>query len=115
VAALPRDIPDVYLAPVVLAVDARISELSGLDVEALAFQVALASDQPESTRSLRESGLITAIQHHVDCHGWTIQWDARGIRLSHDEHSLVLGVPPTFAEYLSGVSRKAGAARPSKG
>ena len=35
-AALPRDIPDVYLAPVVLAVDARISELSGLDVEALA-------------------------------------------------------------------------------
>lgn len=35
----PKDVPDVFLAPVVLAVDARLYELGRLDDAALAYEV----------------------------------------------------------------------------
>lgn len=102
-AAMPHDIPDLYLAPVLLAIDARIAELGALDVEELATQVALVSDKADWTRDLRESGLLEAVRHLIDCHSWELSWDPRGIRMSHDEHHIVLGVPATFVEFLSGV------------
>jgi hypothetical protein len=89
-----------YLAPVLLAVDARIEEFGKLDKDGLAYEVALESDIPDVTRSLREEALIRAITHLVDTHHWELSWDPRGLRMTHDEHTFVLGVPAGLLEYL---------------
>jgi hypothetical protein len=100
---LPHDVSDLYLAPVVLAIDAKLDELGTLEPHALAQRVAIESNAPAWSRADREKGLLVAIQHFIDCRGWTMTWDPRGLRLSHAEHAVVLGVPGTFAAYLSGV------------
>ena len=74
----PHDVTDLYLAPVVLAVDARIEQLGQLD----------------------KDGLLRTVTHLVDCHGWESSWDPRGLRLTHDAHTFVLGIPAVFHEYL---------------
>jgi hypothetical protein len=100
VAARPHDITDLYLAPVVLAVDARIQELAHLDKDRLAYEVALESDSPGLTRPMREEALIRTVTHLIDCHDWEFSWDPRGLRLTHDAHTFVLGVPAVFLAYL---------------
>lgn len=99
-ATRPHDITDLYLAPVALAADARIEELGRLDKDALAYEVAVESDLPDLTRRFREDALIRAIAHLIDRHDWELSWDPRGLRLTHDGHSLVLGTPAVFLEYL---------------
>jgi hypothetical protein len=99
----PHDLTDLYLAPVLLAVDARIEELGKLDKDGLAYDVALASDSPDITRRMREEALIRAITHMVDTHHWDCRWDPRGLRLTHDAHTFVLGIPAVFREYLGTV------------
>jgi hypothetical protein len=96
----PRDAADLYLAPVMLAVDARIEELGRLDKDALAYEVALESDSPGITRHMREEALTRTITHLIEPHHWEFSWDPRGLRLTHDAHTFVLGVPPVFLEYL---------------
>jgi hypothetical protein len=100
--ASPHDITDLYLAPVALAVDARIEELGRLDKEQLAYEVALESDTPDFTRDMREDALIRSITHLTDTHGWTFSMDPRGLRLTHHEHTFVLGIPAVFTQYLEG-------------
>jgi hypothetical protein len=99
---LPHDVSDLYLAPVVLSIDAKLDDLGTLEPRTLAQRVAIESNLADWTREDREQALLESIQHFVDCRGWTVTWDPRGLRLSHDEHSLVLGVPANLAEYLSG-------------
>lgn len=99
---LPHDIQDLYVAPVLLAIDAQITELGLLDVTGLALAVGVESDLPDWSRTLREEALLRTVSHLVNLHGWTLSWDVRGIRLTHDERSFVLGVPPVFTEYLDG-------------
>ena len=96
----PHDVTDLHLAPVVLAVDARIEELGQLGKDGLAYEVALDSDSPDFTRRIREDGLIRTVTHLIDCHGWEFSWDPRGLRLTHDAHTFVLGIPAVFLEYL---------------
>ena len=100
VAIRPHDVTDLYLAPVVLAVDARIEKLGQLGKDGLAYEVALDSDSPDFTRRIREDGLIRTVTHLIDCHGWEFSWDPRGLRLTHDAHTFVLGIPAVFLEYL---------------
>jgi len=100
--ARPHDITDLYLAPVALAVDARITELGRLDKEQLAYEVALESDSPDFTREMREEALIRTVTHLIDTHDWEFSWDPRGLRLTHDAHTFVLGLPAVFVEYLQG-------------
>ena len=50
----PHDVTDLYLAPVLLAVDARIGELGKLDKDGLVYEVGLESDSPDFTRHMRE-------------------------------------------------------------
>ena len=100
--ARPHDLPDLYLAPVLLQVDARIEELGRLDKDQVSYEVALESDKPDYTREMREEGLIRTITHLIDCHGWECRWDPRGLRLTHDAHTFVLGVPAVLLEYLQG-------------
>jgi len=102
---LPHDISDLHLAPLVLALDARIDELSKLTLDELHRHIALVSDRADWTREVREEGLVVAVQHALDCHDWKLTWHDRGIRLSHGSHHLVLGAPATFAEYVEGKHR----------
>ncbi len=102
---MPHDVSDLHLAPVVLAIDARIDELSKLDLDALKWRVAVDGDAPDWTTEQREAGLLEAVRHVIDCHGWVVSFDPRGVRLTHGKNSLVLGVPATFNEYLSGSPR----------
>ncbi len=103
---LPHDVADLRLAPVVLTLDARIEELSILDLEALRRHTALVSDTPEGTRDHREHALLRALEHGLDLHGWQLSWNSRGVRASHDNHHLVLGIPATFVDYLAGVPQQ---------
>jgi len=96
----PHDVVDLYLAPVALAVDARIEELSHLDKDQLEHKVAFQSDSRDYTPQLREEALIETITSLIDCHGWELSWDPRGLRLTHDAHTFVLGIPAVFVEYL---------------
>jgi hypothetical protein len=96
----PHDMADLYLAPVVLAVDARIEELGQLDKDQLTYEVALESDAPDLTRGMRQDALLRTITHLIDCHGWDVCWDPRGLRVAHDAHTLVLGIPAVFLKYL---------------
>lgn len=99
-ATRPHDLTDLYLAPVVLTVDARIAELGRLDRDRLTYEVALESDLPDLTRDMREEALIRTVTHLIDSHDWEFSWDPRGLRLTHDTHTLVLGIPAVFLEFL---------------
>lgn len=96
----PHDPADLYLPPVLLTVDTRIEELGKLDKDGLAYEVALESDSLDVTRQMREAALIRTITHMIDRHHWEFSWDPRGLRLTHDAHTFVLGVPAVFLEYL---------------
>ena len=96
----PHDVTDLYLAPVLLAVDAKIEELGKLDKDGLAYEVALESNSLDSTRQMREEALITTITHLTETHHWEFSWDPRGLRLTHDAHTFVLGIPAVFHDYL---------------
>jgi hypothetical protein len=97
----PHDLTDLHLAPVVLALDARIEALAELSPDELNVAVEGVADNPISYQALREEALITAILQSTDCHGWTATWDVRGLRLIHDRRSLVLGVPASFTHYVA--------------
>ena len=96
----PHDVTDLYLAPVLLAVDARIEELGKLDKDGLAYEVALESNSPDVTRHMREEALITTITYLIDTHHWEFSWHPRGLRMTHDAHAFVLGIPAVFRDYL---------------
>ncbi len=104
-ATRPHDLTDLYLAPVVLTVDTRIEELGRLDKDGLAYEVGLESDLPDFTRGMREEALLRTVTHLIDSHDWEFSWDPRGLRLTHDAHTFVLGIPAVFLEYLEGTSR----------
>jgi hypothetical protein len=104
-ATRPHDLTDLYLAPVVLTVDARIAELGRLDRDRLAYEIALESDLPGLTRDMREEALIRTVTHLIDTHDWEFSWDPRGLRLTHEAHTFVLGIPAVFLEYLEGTAR----------
>jgi hypothetical protein len=104
VANLPRDVADLYLAPVVLAIDERIEELATLDANELRQRVGVEVDGRDWSREQRALGLLQTVCHFIDCRGWTLSWDERGIRLTSNEHTCVLGIPATFIGYVAGVS-----------
>ncbi|MDT7547486.1 MAG: hypothetical protein QOE99_3596 [Actinomycetota bacterium] len=99
---VPRDINDLHLAPVLLALDDRLTELGLLDETELTMRVGLDSDRPDWTRAMRESSLLLTIERLIDCHGWQLSWAPRGLRVAHEAHSVVLGCPPVFNSYVQG-------------
>ena len=103
-ATRPHDLTDLYLAPVVLTVDARIEELGRLDRNKLAYEVALERDLADFTRTMRDDALIRTVTHLIESHDWEFSCDPRGLRLTHDAHTFVLGIPAVFLEFLDGTS-----------
>jgi hypothetical protein len=98
----PRDLDDLRLAPVALAVDAQISSLAELSPEQLRLRIAVESNLGERTEDEREQALLATVGYCIDTHGWVLSRDPRGIRMTHDRRTLVLGVPATFDAYVSG-------------
>jgi hypothetical protein len=99
-ATIPHDVADLLLAPVALAVDARIASLSRLGPHELRAEVALCSNHSDSTRERRESGLLITLGDLDDLHGWVLSLDPRGVRLAHGQRSLVLGLSESILAYL---------------
>jgi hypothetical protein len=97
----PHDPTDLYLAPVALAVDARLDELAGLTRAELAERVALETNREAHSAEAARHALVDEVTYLIELHGWEVSWDPRGIRLSHDEYSLVLGAPAVFAEFVA--------------
>jgi hypothetical protein len=98
----PRDIADLYLAPVALALETRLDQLGRLSLEELGQLVALDSPGPDRTSTDRQRALLRTITYLIDLHTWSVEWDPRGLRMSHEAHALVLGLPPSFAAYCAG-------------
>jgi hypothetical protein len=100
----PRDISDLFLAPVALQVDHRLEELGRLSRDELHQRVALEANNETWERDRRARDVVVSATYLLDLHGWTATWDDRGIRLSHDKHRLVLGVPVNVAAYVDELS-----------
>jgi glutamine cyclotransferase len=99
---LPRGVADLNLAPVALAIDARIEELAGKTPDQLAFQIRIATNRAGRTPEARQSELLEAIAYLTDTHGWKLSMDARGVRMTHGQYSVVFGIPDTFSAFVAG-------------
>jgi hypothetical protein len=97
---MPHDVTDLYLSPVALAVDERLAELGTLSDQELTFRLALETNSEPRSRAAAESAVLADAAYLVDTHGWDIEWDPRGVRLTHDGHTLVLGVPANVRAYV---------------
>ena len=100
----PHDITDLHLAPVLLALDTRLETLGELTLEELRRRIALESNRFDSDVELRIAGVLESVKYLLDCHGWDLSWDPRGIRVTHRNRSVVLGVPDVVADYVAGSS-----------
>lgn len=97
----PRDYTDLFLAPVALQVDQRLEKFAGLDRDALHKRVVLETNHEAWNAGGRAQDVVDSVTYLLDMHGWRAGWDPRGLRLSHDDHSLVLGVPPNLTAYVA--------------
>jgi hypothetical protein len=96
----PRDIADLYLAPVALAIEAELGTLTDLTHHQLLGYIALTTNhQPRSVEE-RRVDFVDAVTFHLDLHGWRVTVHPRGLQLANGEHTLVLGLPSTVASYL---------------
>jgi hypothetical protein len=81
-------------------VDQRLEEFAGLSRDDLHRRVSIETDRDARTATQRAHDVVGSVTYLLDLHGWTASWDPRGIRLSHDRNTLVLGVPPTVSAYV---------------
>lgn len=95
----PRDVADLYLAPVALELDAELETLKDKDEHALLLYIALETGREPLDLDERRRFLLEAVTRLVDLHGWEAGWDERGLRLTNDEHTVVLGVPDEVRAY----------------
>jgi hypothetical protein len=100
----PHDVTDLRLAPVALLVDERLEELSALDDAQLTEAILFGSNRQPHSETERGEALVAAATHLIDLAGWRAAWDPRGVRLTHDTHSLVLGVPRRLADFVTGTA-----------
>ena len=96
----PHDITDLYLAPVVLAIDAELEALRGKGYEDVALYIALATNREPTSRSEKRKYFIEAVTKFIELHGWDVTCHPRGLRLTHDGHQIVLGLPLPVYSYL---------------
>ena len=99
---MPTNLADLKLAPVALLVERRLEELAELTPAELRVRVAYDSDREGATAEQRARDVVTAVTRLLDMGGWQASWDARGVRLTHGQHSVVLGAPDTVHAYVTG-------------
>ena len=96
----PHDIADRYLASVVLELDALLEELANLSTDDLGYQVILETDIEPRDTTERRTALVESIRRRAELHGWTLSLHERGLAVSHDDHSFVLGLPSSVRAYI---------------
>jgi hypothetical protein len=99
---LPRDVDDLRLAPIVLQLEDRLTELGLLGPADLAYRVGLDSDLPDWDEDRRRSALLVSVARGIELGGWVLEWDPRGLRMTHGTHHVVLGLPAAMTDYLVG-------------
>lgn len=99
----PHDPTDLMLAPAALAVDKRLQELSGLSHDDLDERIACETNSAPRTRESAERAILADLAYLTPTHGCDLAWDARGIRLQHRDHTLVLGVPDNLTRWVASV------------
>lgn len=99
-ALMPHDTADLALAPVVLQIDHEISMFSGLTQEEVVMRIAVEADAEPRTYPARRKALLRALTNFVDLHGWVATLNDRGLRLSHRDKSVTLGLPKSLRTYL---------------
>ena len=96
----PRNVTDLYLAPVALQLDQRLAELSTMSPAQVRDFIAVRTEHTPFTPDERRTWLLSAITDTLDLHGWSASWCSRGLRLTHGPNALVLGLHPTLSGYL---------------
>lgn len=96
----PHDVVDLFLAPVLLEIDANLERLGGLDAVEVANSVELATNAAAQDGPARRAALISAATQLVDLHGWQVDMSDRGLVVSHGAHRVVLGLPRSVIDYL---------------
>lgn len=99
---LPHDVDDLRLAPMVLQLEDRLTELGALSQDELRYRVGLDSDLPDWDEERRQQALLRSVERRVDLGGWQLSWDPRGLRAAHGTHHVVLGLPESMIDYLKG-------------
>ena len=99
-ALMPHDTTDLALAPVVLQLDLEIQKFSGLTQEEVLTRVAAETDSQPSDFHGRRDAVLRALTHFVDLHGWSAHINDRGLRLSHGQNCVTLGLPRSIRTYL---------------
>ena len=93
---IPADLDDLVLAPVALEVSSYLERLGLLTTRELILTIAAATDlDPVPDR--RCDLLLELLDRDLNLHGWSPSWCPSGLRLQHDHHQFVLGVPPACA------------------
>jgi hypothetical protein len=101
---IPRDYSDLFLAPVALQVDQRLAEFAAMERDAVHERVVIETNNEAGTRADRVRDVLDTVTRLIDLHGWIARWDDRGVRLSHGQNTLVLGVPRNLVEYVEELS-----------
>lgn len=101
-AAAPHDRVDLYLAPVALSVDSWLETHSTMSQDRLKVDIVTSTNRDPQHRVDREEAVIAAMAHDIEAHGWELSLAERGVRLSHRDHGLVLGLPANLNAYIGG-------------
>lgn len=97
---LPKDLDDLYIAPVAIALDQELERFTSLDQDEILLRIALETNTDPRGTDERRAAVLEALTRDVDLHGSELSWDARGLRLSNDGRALVLGLPRSLQEFL---------------
>jgi hypothetical protein len=101
----PHDTTDLLLAPVALAIDARLQELAVLNASSLQQRITWETNMVSWSSEEAGRAVVADVTYLIPTHGWDVSWDARGIRLQHGEHSVVLGAPDNVRDYVASAHR----------
>jgi hypothetical protein len=107
----PHDATDLLLSPVALAIDERIEEFAGLDAIEISKRIVWETNMQPRTAEEAGRALVASLTYLLDTHGWEVSWDSRGVRLHHDDHDVVLGVPDNLMDFVAAAGRPAAHAK----
>ena len=99
----PHDATDLLLSPVALAIDERLEEFASMDATEISKRIVWETNMQPRTAAEAGRALVASLTYLLDTHGWEVSWDARGIRLHHENHDVVLGVPDNLLDYVATV------------
>ena len=97
---LPHDLTDLYLSPVALELNARLSDFEGRTDDEVDYLVALRADRQPQNLAERRVLALRAVTHGSDLHGWEVEWVPRGLSMRNGSHELVLGIATGLRHYL---------------